>query len=284
MLKVLKVRKNSIAKMLGIEAGDEILAFDNFPCEDELDTLYYEGLSSFSMTVKDCRTGETHLLDVEKQEDEPLGLTFEKRTSIRTCHNRCVFCFVDQMPKGMRESLYVKDDDYSMSFTCGNFVTLTNLSEEGLERIIRLKLSPIYISVHTMNAELRGKLLRNRFAGKIVEQIDKLAKGGIETHCQAVIVPNENDGEEFAYTARELFKYYPMVRDLACVPTGLTKYRDGLYEIKDVDKAYSEKFLDLVDELNREFGVNFVQPADEYFIKAERAFKPYEFYGDFEQI
>lgn len=284
MLKVLKVKKNSIASSLGIEVGDEILAFDSYPCEDELDYLYYEGVSSFSVTIKDHRTGEEHTLEIEKEEDEPIGLTFEKNTSIRTCHNRCVFCFVDQMPKGMRESLYVKDDDYSMSFTCGNFVTLTNLSDEGLERIIRLKLSPIYISVHAMNGELRCKLLRNRFAGKIAEQIKRLAEGGIEMHTQAVIVPNMNDGEEFAYTARELFKYYPTVKDLACVPTGLTKYRDGLFEIGDVDKEYSEKFLDLVDSLNEEFGVNFVLPADEYFVKAEREFKPVEFYGEFEQI
>ncbi len=284
MLKIKKIKRNSIAQTLGLEVGDEILAFDGFLCEDELDYLYYAALPRFSMTVKDCRKGVEQVLQIEKAEEEDLGLTFEKNTSIRTCQNRCVFCFVDQMPKGMRESLYVKDDDYGMSFTCGNFVTLTNLSDEGLERIVRLKLSPLYISVHTLNPELRVKLLRNRFAGKIVEQIDKLCKGGVEMHCQAVIVPNMNDGEELAYTARELFKYYPTVKDLACVPTGLTKYRDGLFKIDDVDKEYSQKFLDLVDSLNAEFGVNFLLPADEYFVKAERPFKQAEFYGEFEQI
>ena len=284
MLKITKVKRNSLASELGLEAGDEITAFDGLPCEDELDYLYYEETDGFLMTVKDHRTGEETEVQVEKEEGEPLGVEFEKCSKIRTCHNRCLFCFVDQMPKGMRESLYVKDDDYSMSFTCGNFVTLTNLTDEGLERIIRLKLSPLYVSVHTMNQELRCKLLRNRFAGKIVEQIDKLVKGGIEMHCQAVIVPGENDGEELAYTARKLFAYYPAVRDLAFVPTGLTKYRDGLYPIPDVDKEYSEKLLDLADTLNQEFGVNFLLPADEYFVKAKRAFKPVEFYGDFEQI
>lgn len=284
MLKITKVKRNSIAKELGLEVGDEIVAFDGFACEDELDYLYYLETDGFTMTVKDHRAGEEVTVEIEKEEGEELGLEFEKNTSIRTCHNRCVFCFVDQMPCGMRESLYVKDDDYSMSFSCGNFVTLTNLSDEGLERIIRLKLSPLYVSVHTMNPTLRVKLLRNRFAGKIVEQIDKLVKGGVELHCQAVLVPNENDGEELAFTARELFKYYPAVRDLACVPTGLTKYREGLYPISDVDKAYSEKLLDLVDRLNAEFGVNFLLPADEYFVKAERAFKSESFYGDFEQI
>lgn len=284
MLKIAKVKRNSIAKDLGLEVGDQILSFDGLPCEDELDYLYYLEAEAFSMLVRDHRTGEETTIQIEKEEGEDIGLTFEKNEKIRTCHNRCVFCFVDQMPRGMRESLYVKDDDYSMSFTCGNFVTLTNLSDEGLERIVRLKLSPLYISVHTTNPELRVKLLRNRFAGKIGEQIKRLAEGGIEMHCQAVIVPNENDGDELARTARELFAYYPAVRDLACVPTGITKFRDGLTDIPDVDKAYSEKLLDLVDSLNREFGVDFLLPADEYFVKAERALKPIEFYGDFSQI
>ncbi len=284
MLKITRVKRNSIAKELGLEVGDEILAFDGFACEDELDYLYYVETDGFSMTVKDGRTGEEVTVEIEKEEGEELGLEFEKHDSIRTCHNRCVFCFVDQMPKGLRESLYVKDDDYSMSFSCGNFVTLTNLSDEGLERIVRLKISPLYISVHTMNPALRVKLLRNRFAGKLVEQIKRLAEGGVEMHTQAVLVPNENDGEELAYTARELFKYYPAVRDLACVPTGLTKFREGLHPIPDVDGAYSAKLLDLVDELNKEFGVDFLLPADEYFVKAGRPFKGVEFYGDFEQI
>ncbi len=284
MLKITKVKRNSIAKEVGLEVGDEILAFDGFACEDELDYLYYVETDGFSMTVKDHRAGERVTVEIEKEEGEDLGLEFEKHDRIRTCHNRCVFCFVDQMPKGMRESLYVKDDDYSMSFSCGNFVTLTNLSDEGLERIVRLKLSPLYVSVHTMNPALRVKLLRNRFAGKIVEQIKRLAEGGVEVHCQAVLVPNENDGEELAYTARELFKYYPAVRDLACVPTGLTKFREGLYPISDVDGAYSAKLLDLVDALNTEFGVNFLLSADEYFVKAGRPFKEAKFYGDFEQI
>ena len=284
MLKITKVKRNSIAKELGLEVGDEIIAFDGYPCEDELDYLYYVETESFTMTVRDKRGAGEAVVEIEKEEGEDLGLEFEKNTKLRTCHNRCVFCFVDQMPKGLRESLYVKDDDYGMSFSCGNFVTLTNLTDEGLDRIIRLRLSPLYVSVHTMNPDLRVKLLRNRHAGKIVQQIDKLAKGGIELHCQAVLVPGENDGEELCYTARELFKYYPTVRDIACVPTGITKYRDGLYPIPDVDKAYSEKLLDTVDMLNKEFGVDFLLPADEYFIKAERPFKPTEFYGDFEQI
>lgn len=284
MLKITNVQRDSIGEALGLEVGDEIIAFDGFACEDELDYLYYCEAESFTMQVRDRKGKREATICVKKEEGEDLGLEFEKNTEIRTCQNRCVFCFVDQMPKGMRDSLYVKDDDYNMSFSCGNFVTLTNLSDEGLERIVRLKLSPLYVSVHTMNPDLRVKLLRNRFAGKIVDQIDRLAKGGIEIHCQAVLVPGENDGEELADTARKLFSYYPAVRDLACVPTGITKYREGLYPISDVDKAYSEKLLALVDTLNEEFGVNFLLPADEYFVKAGRPMKDAAFYGEFEQI
>ncbi len=284
MVKITKVKRGSLAKELGLEVGDEIVALDNFPCVDELDYLYYMGMESFSLTVRDHRSGEQMTVDIEKDEDEDLGVEIEKTEKIRTCHNRCVFCFVDQMPCNMRESLYVKDDDYTMSFTCGNFVTLTNVSDEEIQRIVRLKLSPLYVSVHTMNPNLRVKLMRNRFAGKIVSQIDTLAKGGINLHCQAVILPNENDGEELKYTARALFKYYPTVRDLACVPTGLTRYRDGLYPIADIDREYSKNLLKIVDELNEEFGVNFVLPADEYFVKAGLPVKETAFYGDFEQI
>ena len=284
MLKITKVKKKSIAASLGLEAGDSITAFDGNPCVDELDYLYYVEKSSFMMTVKDFRTGEEKSLSVEKAEYEDLGLEFEKSQTIRTCHNRCVFCFVDQMPKSMRESLYVKDDDYTMSFECGNFVTLTNVTDEELERIVRLQLSPLYVSVHTTNPALRVKLFRNRPAGKILSQIDKLVRGGIEIHCQAVIVPNENDGEELKHTAKELFAYYPNVRDLACVPTGITKFREGLTEIPDIDKEYSERMLDLIDEINGELGVNFLLPADEYFVKAEREVTEYAFYGGFEQL
>lgn len=284
MLKITKVKRGSVAQAYGLERGDVILAFDGLPCEDELDYLYYQESSRFTVHVRDHRTGEEKEIQIEKDSDEDIGLQFSKCGDIRTCHNRCVFCFVDQMPKGMRESLYVKDDDYSMSFTHGNFVTLTNLSDEGLQRIVRLGLSPLYVSVHTTNPELRVKLLRNRFAGKILEQIDTLVKGGIELHAQAVLVPGENDGEELKRTARELFAYYPHVKDLACVPTGITKFRDGLTPIPDVDKSYSEQLLDTVDALNQEFGVNFLLPADEYFVKAERPLKDAGFYGAFEQI
>ncbi len=273
MLIIEKVDKHSAAYRGGIRKGDVIESVNGYPAVDELDLLYYEE-EEVELCVKGKPAVKALASDIEVRAEN----------AIRTCHNHCIFCFVDQMPKGMRESLYVKDDDYAMSFECGNFVTLTNLKEEGLERIIRLNLSPLYISVHTTNPELRCELLRNRFAGKINDQIRRLSEAGIRMHCQAVIVPGKNDGEDLSRTARDLFRYYPNVLDLAVVPTGLTKYREGLTYIPDVDGDYSAAFLDRVDALNKEFGVNFVLPADEYFVKAKRPFKPAEFYGDFSQI
>ncbi len=273
MLKINAVKKRSAAARAGLNMGDIVLSAGGFPATDELDLLYFageeveleiEGKGKFTVLADDIEV---------KAENE-----------LRTCHNHCIFCFVDQMPKGMRDTLYVKDDDYAMSFECGNFVTLTNLTEADTERIIRLHLSPLYVSVHTMTPGLRCELLNNRFAGKITEQIERLSAAGIKIHCQAVIVPGKNDGEDLKRTARELFRYYPNVCDLAVVPTGLTKFREGLTEIPDVDGAYSAEMLDTVDALNAEFKVNFVLPADEYFIKAGREFKPPEFYGDFSQI
>lgn len=282
MLKVTDVRSNSIAADLGIEKGDVLVAFDGYPAVDELDYLYYSSQEKFSLTVSDGE--KTAVFDVEKDADEDLGIEIESDGNIRTCRNHCVFCFVDQMPAGMRESLYVKDDDYAMSFECGNFVTLTNLSDEELERIVRLHLSPLYVSVQTTDPELRCRLLRNRFAGKISEQLKKLAEGGIKMHCQAVIVPGVSDGAALERTARDLFALYPSVEDLAIVPTGITKYRENLPRIEDIDAESAAAVLDLTDALNEEFGVNFLLPADEYFLRAGRPFKDEAFYGDFGQI
>lgn len=282
MLKVLSA-KSRLAKQLNIKKGDEILAFDGFKAEDSLDYLFYDGKSEFILTIKNSK-GEVTEKAVKKDEDESLNLTFESNDKIRTCNNKCVFCFVDQMPPDMRQSLYVKDDDYVMSFMCGNFVTLNNLSEEDLQRIIRLHLSPLYVSVHTMDEGLRCELMGNRFAGKIVEQLKRLTEAKITVHCQAVIVPGKNDGENLEYTARKLFQMYPYVADLAVVPTGLTKYRENLPKISDISPQSAERVLEICDRLNAEFGVNFLLPADEYFIKSGKALKPTEFYGDFSQI
>lgn len=281
MLEIAKA-KGKLAAQYKFKKGDKIIAFDGFTAEDSLDYLFYDSKSSF--TVRLISDGRERTVKVDKAEDESLNLTFKENDKIRTCQNKCIFCFVDQMGEGMRKSLYVKDDDYTMSFMCGNFVTLTNVSDEDIERIIRLHLSPLYVSVHTMDGQLRCKLMGNRFAGKISEQLKKLTDAKITVHCQAVIVPGLNDGENLEYTAKKLFEMYPYVADVAVVPTGLTKHRENLTAISDITADSASAIIDLCDKLNAEFGVNFLLPADEYFVRCGRDFKPADFYGNFSQI
>lgn len=275
--------KSKLAKKFNLKKGDVILSFDGIEAEDTLDYIFNDSKANFKMRIR-AVDGSEREIDVEKDEEESLNLTFKDEGKIKTCQNKCIFCFVDQMGEGRRDSLYIKDDDYTMSFMCGNFVTLTNVNDKELERIIRLHLSPLYVSVHTMDEALRCELLGNRFAGKIVRQLKMLTDSKITVHCQAVIVPDKNDGKKLEYTARKLFEMYPYVQDLAVVPTGITKFREGLAEIPDFTKEQAEELLNLCDRLNGEFGVNFLLPADEYFVRSGREFKPASFYGDFSQI
>ena len=284
MLKIKSVEKNGIGEELGLKKGDEVLAFDGAEAVDILDYLYYDARDKFTITVRQTN-GDVSSCEIEKDDDERLGLAFESdNLGIRTCQNKCIFCFVDQMPPNMRESLYVKDDDYRQSFLCGNFVTLTNADEEDIERIIRLKLSPLYISVHTMNGELRKKMMGNRFADRIKGYVERLAAGGITMHTQIVLARGYNDGKELEYSARELFKLYPSVRTMAVVPVGMTKFRENLTEIKNIDKAYAKGVIALARKLNGEFGENFVQLADEFYFTAGIDTEDYAFYGSFPQI
>ncbi len=284
MLIIDKVKKRSVGGELGLQKGDEILAFDGHNAVDILDYLYYDEQENFTLTVRQTN-GDVSDCEIEKDEDETLGLTFASdNLDIRTCRNNCIFCFIDQMPPHMRDTLYVKDDDYRQSFLCGNFVTLTNLSEEDAERIVRLKLSPLYISVHTMNPELRCSMMRNRFAGKIVDYIDRFAKAGIVMNTQIVMARDYNDGKELEYSARSLFRYYPTVQTMAVVPVGMTRFREGLTKIRDIDAEYAKGVIGQIRSLNKEFGVNFIQPADEFFFRAGLPVEPYSFYGAFTQI
>ena len=284
MLKINKVEKNSIGEEIGLVSGDEILAFDGYDAVDILDYLYYDEKEFFTLTVRQTN-GDISTCEIEKYEDESLGLTFiDDNLGIKTCHNHCIFCFIDQMPCGMRDTLYVKDDDYRQSFLCGNFVTLTNLTKADEERIARLKLSPLYISVHTLNGELRKKMTGNRFADRIGEQIEKFAKAKITMHTQIVLARGFNDGQELEFTARGLFKHYPFVKTMAVVPVGMTKFRDGLTQIQDIDEDYAKSVITLARRLNAEFGQNFIQLGDEFYFRAGEEVEPYEFYGDFAQI
>lgn len=282
MLKIKEVEKGSLGEEIGLKAGDEILSFNGFDAEDILDYMFYDGEDGFSVTVR--QSDGTFTCDVEKDEDETLGLTFENdNLEIKTCHNDCIFCFVAQMPKNMRGSLYVKDDDYRQSVLYGNYVTLTNVSDKDLERIVRLKMSPLYISVQATDGEVRKTMLRNRFADKINKQLKFLSDNGIEMHTQVVLVKGVNDGEILKKTVYDLAALKG-VKSLAVVPCGITKYRDGLKKIEDIDGEYSANVIKTLKEINAELGRTFVYAADDFYIRADMDFEPPEYYGDFCQI
>jgi putative radical SAM enzyme (TIGR03279 family) len=284
MLVVKSVEKNSIGEELGFEKGDAITCFDGYKVQDILDYIYYDSQSSFELTVK-TTNGEICKIDVEKEDYETLGLTFESDLlDIKTCQNKCVFCFVDQMPKGMRKTLYVKDDDYRQSFMVGNFVTLTNLKQSDLERIVRLKLSPLYVSVQVVNPEVRIKMLNNRFAGDIYEKLKYLTQNGIQIEGQIVLVPSLNDGLFLEDSIRKLYELRPNFKAVSVVPCGITKFRQGLYPIRDIDKNYSKCVIEQVKMLNGEFNEPFVTLGDEFYFKAGLDVESVDHYGDFSQL
>ena len=239
--KITAVAENSIAEELGIKPGDYLLAFDEQPVEDILDYEYYQSKESFSMSVMDA-SGEVTIYDIDKYEDEIIGLSFENdMIKLRHCCNKCLFCFVDQLPPNMRSTMYVKDDDWRMSFIMGNYVTLTNLRKGELERIIRQKISPLYISVHATDTELRAKLLGNPKGGEIMPLLEKLAQGGIDFHAQVVLCPGYNDGFQLRKTFEDLLVLHPHCKSLAVVPVGLTYHRARLEKLRRVmpsDAAY----------------------------------------------
>lgn len=283
MLEIKEVFNNGIAFEEGFEAGDKILSFDGHEAIDVLDYLYYDSQNQFTIDVL-AKGGERVTVEIEKDDDETLGLTFvDDGLAIRTCRNDCIFCFVRQMPCGMRDSLYVKDDDYCQSFMHGNFVTLTNLSEADVERIIRLKLSPLYISVQALKGSVRNAMLRNRFAYKITEYLDIFEKNGIEFNAQVVLVKDVNDKEELDYTVNGLYKYKNLL-SAAVVPCGITKYRDGLYHIDDITPEYAKSVIEQVNGLNAKNGGNKFCLADEFYFKAGEKLPPLESYGALLQI
>lgn len=283
MLTVSKVYKGGVGFELGIKKGDIIQAFNNFEVVDILDYIFYDNQLEFTITVK---SGDEVIdFEIEKGEDESLGLEFESDLlDIKKCHNKCVFCFIDQMPPNMRSSLYVKDDDYRQSFLIGNFITLTNLTSSDIDRIIRLKLSPLYVSVQATDCEVRKTLLGNRFAGDILDKLKKLTSGGIKVHTQVVLVPSLNDGAMLDKTCLDLYNLGENVLSIAVVPCGITKYREGLYKIRDIDKGYATCVISQIKNLNSKFGKNLVTAGDEFYFKSKIPIESADFYGDFPQI
>lgn len=268
------VNPGSIAQEMGIEQGDRLLAIDGQEIRDIFDYQYYIQDEYIEVLLRK-RSGEEWLLEIDKDYEEDLGVTFENglMDDYQSCRNRCIFCFIDQMPKGMRGTLYFKDDDSRLSFLQGNYVTLTNTSEEDIDRIIRYHLSPINISFQTTNPELRCKMLHNRFAGEALKKVDRLYAGGIRMNGQIVLCKGINDKGELNRTIRDLTKYIPQLESVSVVPVGLSKYREGLYPLEPFTKEDAREVLAMIHEWQEEIyalhGIHFIHASDEWYILAD---------------
>lgn len=286
--KIGAVDPGSIAEALELEPGDCVLSIDGHELEDIFDYEYYINSESIVMEVRKA-DGEEWELEIENGYED-LGITFENglMSEYRSCRNQCVFCFIDQMPPGMRETLYFKDDDTRLSFLQGNYVTLTNLSDYDVERIIKFKLAPINISVQTTNPELRCEMLHNRFAGQALKRIDELYEAGVPMNGQIVLCKGLNDGEELERTIRDLSKYLPYMESVSVVPVGLSKFRDGLYPLKPIEKEDAAKTIDMIErwqkKLFEEHGTHFIHASDEFYILAGRPLPEEERYDGYIQL
>jgi len=283
------VEPGSIAEELEVEAGDVLLAINNQEIEDVFDYRCMILEEYLEVLIRKA-DGEEWLLEVDKDEEEDLGLEFENglMSDYRSCTNKCIFCFIDQMPKGMRETLYFKDDDSRLSFMQGNYITLTNMKDKDIDRIIRLKLAPINISVQTTNPELRCKMLNNRFAGEKLKYLQKLYENGIEMNGQIVCCKGVNDGAELKRSIEDLMQYLPYMRSVSVVPAGITKYRDGLYPLGLFTKEEAGEIIDLIESYQQrcfeQYGLHFIHASDEWYITAEREFPQEETYDDYIQL
>ena len=284
-----RVEPGSIAEEMDIEPGDELISINGQGIEDIFDYQYL--VKDEEITVLVCKPdGEEWELDIEKDYDEELGVEFENgfMDDYKSCRNRCVFCFIDQMPKGMRDTLYFKDDDSRLSFLQGNYITLTNMSDKDIERIIRYHLEPINISVHTTNPDLRCKMLNNRFAGEALTKMERLKEAGVEMNGQIVLCKGMNDGIELNESIRKLTEYIPYMRSLSVVPVGLTRFREGLYPLKPFSKEDAKEVLSLIHSWQQfcmdHYHTHFVHAGDEWYLLAEEEIPPEENYDGYLQL
>ncbi len=284
-----RVLEGSIAWELGLAPGDVLLSVNGKEIEDILDYHYLTNEEYLTVLVRKP-DGEEWELEIEKEFEDDLGLEFteELMDSYRSCRNKCIFCFIDQMPSGMRETLYFKDDDARLSFLQGNYITLTNMSDKQIERILFYKLSPINISIHTTNPKLRCQMLNNRYAGESLKKIDRLCEGGITLNGQIVLCRGYNDGDELRRTLTDLERYLPNLQSVSVVPVGLTKYREGLTPLTPFDREEAGKVLALIEEYQdyykRNYGTRLVFASDEWYLTAGKELPPADFYENYPQI
>jgi len=287
--KINNIRKNSIAEELNIEIGDELLQVNGKEIHDILEYIYEIASEYVEITVLK-KNGEVVIYEIEKNYDEKIGCDFKNPILDKpnSCKNNCIFCFIDQLPKGMRKSLYFKDDDSRLSFLHGNYITLTNLSEEDISRIIELKISPINISVHTTNPELRLEMIKNPKSKNLLPVLKKFTTAGITVNGQIVLCPDYNDGTELNRTMKEIYSLGENFSNLAIVPVGLSKHREGLTNLRAVNKKDAIDTINRVEKFQKkarkERGSNFVYLSDEFYITAEHDFPSYESYDGFPQI
>lgn len=284
-----KILPGSIAEEFELAPGDRLISINGHEIEDIFDYQFYAEDTYIEILIEKP-DGEQWILEVDKEEDEDLGIEFDNglMDEYRSCHNKCIFCFIDQMPKGMRDTLYFKDDDSRLSFLQGNYVTLTNMSEHDLDRIIQYHLSPINISFQTMNPELRCKMLNNRFAGEALKKVDRLNEAGIEMNGQIVLCKGVNDGEELAFSIREMMRYIPNLQSVSVVPVGLSKYRDGLFPLEPFTREDAREVLSTIhhyqNESYQKYGNHFIHASDEWYILAGEELPQEENYDGYLQL
>ena len=286
---VRSVEEGSIAMEMGIEPGDRIVSINGSPIEDIFDYRFLCADDYIDVIVRDIND-EEYLLEIEKDENEDLGIEFDDplMDEMRHCSNRCIFCLIDQMPKGMRKTLYFKDDDSRLSFLQGNYVTLTNMSDADIERICRFRMEPINVSIHTTDPELRVKMLKNKNAGTSLKKIDKLYESGIHMNGQIVLCKGFNDRAKLERTIKDCSEYLPYLQSLSVVPVGLTKYREGLEKLEPFDKDESAETIDIIEKwqkvIKKKHGINFVYASDEWYIVAGREIPQESAYDGYPQI
>lgn len=284
-----KILPGSIAEEFELAPGDRLISINGHEIEDIFDYQFYAEDTYIEILIEKP-DGEQWILEIDKEEDEDLGIEFDNglMDEYRSCHNKCIFCFIDQMPKGMRDTLYFKDDDSRLSFLQGNYVTLTNMSDHDLDRIIQYHLSPINISFQTMNPELRCKMLNNRFAGEALKKVDRLNEAGIEMNGQIVLCKGVNDGEELAFSIREMMRYIPNLQSVSVVPVGLSKYRDGLFPLEPFTREDAREVLSTIhhyqNESYQKYGNHFIHASDEWYILAGEELPQEENYDGYLQL
>ena len=283
------IEPKSPAARARIQAGDTLLSINGREINDVLDYRFFIPDNKLKVTVKTIK-GKERTVRVRKEPYAELGMGFDTylMDKQRSCRNQCVFCFIDQLPQGMRESLYFKDDDSRLSFLFGNYITLTNLTDHDVDRIIEMHISPINVSVHTTNPELRCKMMNNRFAGDCLRHLHRIAEAGLAINCQLVLVPGYNDGEELIRSIKDLAELAPTVRSVAAVPVGLTKHREGLPELRGFTAEESAEVIRVMtmvgDKMLEAYGSRIFYPSDEWYIKAGLPIPTEEFYEDYPQL